>query len=230
MTPPAAQLRPVQRSTLATVVTEQIRSAILEGLFPPGSKLQEADLAERFAVSRGPVREGIQRLIQEGLLQSEPHRGVFVPVVTDEDVIDIYFVREAIERAAVTRLIETGDTAAVSTALREVVALMEKAVARSAWPQVAELDLRFHTTLVDGVGSPRLSRAYSARIAETRICLSRLAEVYPARDDLLDEHRQLADLLAGRQLDAILKALAQHFGDAVQSLVPREQAPEPDPH
>lgn len=230
-TPPTPQLKPVQRSTLATEVTEQIRSAILDGVFPSGTKLGEADLAERFAVSRGPVREAMQRLIQEGLLRSEPHRGVFVSVVSDEDVTDIYFVREVIERAAITRLNGTAESKGVSAALSEILGQMEQAATRSAWPEVAELDLTFHSTLVDGVGSPRLSRAYSALITETRVCLSRLVEVYPARDDLLKEHRHLADLLAARKLDATMEALAQHFDDAVHSLVPQHQAaPEPDTH
>lgn len=231
MTNPAPQLQPVRRSTLASVVTEQIRSAILDGGFPAGTKLHEAELAERFAVSRGPVREGIQRLVQEGLLRSEPHRGVYVPVVTDDDVVDIYFVREAIEHAAITRLAGTASSAAVAAALGEIVAQMEQAVARSAWPKVAELDLRFHSTLVDGVGSPRLSRAYSALIAETRVCLSRLVEVYPDREDLLDEHRQLAELLAGQQLDDTLRTLSRHFSDALQSLIPQHPTPpDPDTH
>ena len=56
--------------------------------------------AASFGVSRGPVREAIQRLIQEGLLRSEPHRGVFLPVLTVEDIEDIYLTREALESTA----------------------------------------------------------------------------------------------------------------------------------
>ena len=64
-------------------------------------------------MSRGPVREALQRLIQEGLLRSEPHRGVFVPVMSAEDIDDIYLAREALETAAVRRIAIMGWSAPV---------------------------------------------------------------------------------------------------------------------
>ncbi len=73
----------IPRTTLASMVGERIRASILDGDVAPGTQLNEVELAASFGVSRGPVREAIQRLIQEGLLRSEPHRGVFLPVLTD---------------------------------------------------------------------------------------------------------------------------------------------------
>ena len=80
----------IPRVTYASMVGERLRADILEGAVRPGSQLHEVELAESFGVNRGPVREALPRLIQEGLLRAEPHRGVFVPVMTSDDVEDIY--------------------------------------------------------------------------------------------------------------------------------------------
>ena len=85
------------RATYASMVTERLRDSIVDGTLVAGSQLSEAELAARFGVSRGPVREALQRLIQEGLVRAEPHRGVFVPVLTELDVRDIYLARDALE-------------------------------------------------------------------------------------------------------------------------------------
>ena len=100
---PAAALQ-LPRATFASMVTERLRDSIVNGTLEPGSQLSEVELAHSFGVSRGPVREAIQRLVQEGLLRSEPHRGVFVPVLTDADVADVYLARAALESAALRRL------------------------------------------------------------------------------------------------------------------------------
>src|SRR4051812_50047153 len=78
------------------------------GVFAPGTQLGEAELAARFEVSRGPLREAMQRLVQEGLLRGERHRGLFVIDLSASDVRDIYLARLAIERTA-CQLIMAGE-------------------------------------------------------------------------------------------------------------------------
>ena len=102
---------PISRTTLSGQITERLRDGILAGLYSQGDQLNEAELARRFGVSRGPLREAMQRLIQVGLLENRPHRGVFVPELTDEDLADIYFAREAIETAALGRIMAEGEAA-----------------------------------------------------------------------------------------------------------------------
>src|SRR5688500_2200978 len=101
----------IPRDAFASIVTERLRASIIDGKLKPGAQLNELKLATSFGVSRGPVREALQRLVQEGLLHSEPYRGVFVPVLTDEDVFDIYLVREALESAAIRAIIANGTAA-----------------------------------------------------------------------------------------------------------------------
>lgn len=208
----------IPRVTLASVVGERVRSDIIDGTLQPGSQLNEVELASSFGVSRGPVREALQRLIQEGLLRSEPHRGVFVPMMSEQDVDDIYLARDALETAAVRRITGTGRSATAYKSLDRVVKAMQKAAGTQDWQAVASRDLEFHTELVSAARSPRLERMFRTVISETRLCLGVLTGAYDAPDDLVEEHRQITDLIRDNDTEAAVAVLKQHFDDAVVTL------------
>jgi DNA-binding GntR family transcriptional regulator len=210
----------IPRATFASIVTERLRASIVNGTLEPGSQLSEVELATSFGVSRGPVREALQRLVQEGLLNSEPHRGVFVPVLTDEDVHDVYLAREALESAAVRSIIASGSTAAASESLDRFVAQMQQAEASGDWETVGNVDLEFHVALVDATSSPRLKRMFSTVISETRLCLGVLTAA-DARDDLVEEHRLISEAIREGDTDKALVVLKEHFDDAVATLSDR---------
>lgn len=210
------------RATYASLVTERLRDSIIDRTLPPGSQLNEADLANRFGVSRGPIREALQRLIQEGLVRSEPHRGVFVPILSEEDVKDIYLAREALESAAVHRISETGKTSEAYAALDEHVRAMEAAEAAEEWDELVRHDLEFHTSLVAVTGSPRLQRMFSTVISETRLCLGVYTHT-PERADLVAEHRRIAEAIRENDVTGALEVLKQGFVDAMVTLT-KEQA------
>lgn len=208
----------IPRATFASIVTERLRDSIVSGELQPGSQLSEVELANSFGVSRGPVREALQRLIQEGLLRSEPHRGVFVPVLTNEDLLDVYLAREALEGMAVRTIIaREALREPACRALEETVAAMEKAEAAGDWDTIGSLDLEFHTVLVESTGSARLHRMFTTLISETRLCLAALTEA-EARDDLVAEHRRIAELVRDGDTEEALRSLKKHFDDAVITL------------
>jgi DNA-binding GntR family transcriptional regulator len=211
----------IPRATFASIVGERIRSNIIEGVLPPGSQLNEVELAESFGVSRGPVREALQRLIQEGLLRSEPHRGVFVPIMSAADIEDIYLAREALETAAVRRITGTSRAATAHKALDKLVRGMESAEQSGDWGLVASRDLDFHTALVAAAESPRLERMFTTVISETRLCLSALAAADEARDTLIEEHREISEMIREDNTRGAVAALTKHFDDAVVTLTGR---------
>ena len=215
------------RATYASMVTERLRDSIVDGTLVAGSQLSEAELAARFGVSRGPVREALQRLIQEGLVRAEPHRGVFVPVLTELDVRDIYLARDALETTAVRHIIATSRTQEAAEALDRVVELMAKAEADDDWEAVGRYDLEFHTVLVTATGSERLQRMFSTVISETRLCLGVLTAA-DARSDLVGEHRQIASLVRKGETEKALSVLKQHFTDAVDTIRSRDADPQED--
>ena len=216
--PAAPALARLPRVTLAGQVAGAIRDAVLSGAFAPGGQMNEAELAVRFAVSRGPVREALQRLVQEGLLVSHPHRGVFVVELTEADLADVYLAREAIEGAALRRIATLPDRAALALLLEAEVVRMDAAAADRDWTAVAAADLAFHRALVEAAGSSRLSRMYDTVQAETRLCLHLLIGGYRSSAGLAAEHRRLAALAIRGDLDAALGELGRHLADPIRYL------------
>ncbi len=133
----------------------------MHGVLAPGSQLGEVELAARFGVSRGPPREAMQRLVQEGLLRSEHNRGLFVIALAPDDVRDVYTARAAVERAAVA-LILWGDRSAAATHLEAVHADMVVAAELNDRAALSDADLRFHEALVGLSGSGSENRRLAA--------------------------------------------------------------------
>ncbi len=210
-------LEPVNRQTTPGLISAQIRARILDGTFPPGYQLGESKLAEQMGVSRGPVREALQRLVQEGLLQYAKNRGACVISLGEEDVADVYLARGAIERAAALILMRRGSSADFDE-LEELVSRMLEVADEGRWSELAELDLGFHETLVRLADSARLTRMFTTLLAETRMCLAGLESAYPVRKELVDEHRSLLAAMRGGDEDTALELVDNHLGDAVHDL------------
>ncbi len=226
---PSASIARLPRVTLSGQVAGAIRDAVLSGALPPGRQMNEAELAARFEVSRGPVREAMQRLVQEGLLVSHPHRGIFVVELAEADLADIYIAREAIEGAALRRIAAVPPgRAALAARLADEARRMEEAVRAEEWGEVADRDFAFHRALVEAADSPRLSRMFDTVQAETRLCLHLLMAGYRSSAQLADEHRRLAALATGGNIAAALAELGRHLADPIRVLR-RLGAPRTDP-
>jgi GntR family transcriptional regulator of gluconate operon len=124
-----------------------LRREIVMGELAHGSHLKEPSLAQRFGVSRLPIREAIAQLDREGLVEILPRRGAFVIGITDQDVSDIYECRTMIELAAVRRVATTIDAPAIAH-LNRVVDQMEIAVNTGQLRMMASADMAFHRCIV----------------------------------------------------------------------------------
>jgi DNA-binding GntR family transcriptional regulator len=212
-------IEPLAQESTPSIIADKLRKAIGHGEFKPGAQLGEADLARKLGVSRGPLREGMQRLTQEGLLVSIRNRGLFVIDMTPEDIRDMYLAREAIERAAAREILLDGDYEAAGSALLAIVDRMAAAAGDPA--AVGELDIEFHELLVRLAGSPRLSRMHQTSITETRMCIRALEVTYTARDARAVEHSTLADAIRSGDAELTDELLIAHMDDAIERLVSR---------
>lgn len=206
-------LQPVSRETTASFIAGQIRLGMMNGTFPPGAQLGEADLAGRFEVSRGPLREAMQRLVQEGLLHSERHRGLFVTTLDTDDILDVYLARSAVERAAVSEIVRHA-TAEDLQPLEDAVNSMESTIDACEWSALADADLAFHEAIVAASRSARLVRMNSTLLVETRMCLSMLEPLYAFAPGTADEHRGILEALQARDERGALKLLDAHMDEA----------------
>ncbi len=207
-------LGPLMQQSTPSIIADKLRQAIEHGELKPGAQLSEADLARRLGVSRGPLREGMQRLTQEGLLVSIRHRGLFVIDMTPDDVRDMYLAREAIERAAARKILE-GDFASAGNALLEIV---EQMAAATTPAEVSELDIGFHVRLVQLAGSPRLTRMHQTFITETRLCIHALEVSYSTSEVRGEEHRAVATAIRSGDRELADDLLIAHMDDAINRL------------
>lgn len=217
-------LRPVRRRSTVEFIAEELRQAITSGSLEPGDQLGEADLAEHFEVSRGPLREAMQRLVSEGVLHAIANRGVFVNELTLDDVRDVYRTRSVIERGAIEISLK-GRRAELHAAVSVAVDQMRAAAARGDGPAVSDADQAFHEALVECSGSPRLIRAMRTLLVETRMCLGELRTTYPDLDTQVHEHEALAEAFRTQSPAKAKALLLAHLDDAVDRLVAKRTAP-----
>jgi DNA-binding GntR family transcriptional regulator len=209
-------LRPLQLESTPVLVADRIRDGILDGTFPPHTQLSEVALSRQLAVSRGPIREAMQRLIQEGLLRSERNRGVFVIDLDAEDARDIYLARGAVERTASAIVARTG-TDEVFADLQTYVDKLA-AAADGTWSDLAARDLDFHRALVGAAHSPRLDRMFRTLLAETQMCLMRLEPFYSSHEEVVAEHQQILDAIRARDIATADRLVQAHMDVSVERL------------
>ena len=221
-----SRLKPAQRKSTVEHIADELRSAILAGDLEPGAQLGEADLAERFEVSRGPLREAMQRLVSEGILQAIANRGVFVSELTLQDMADVYRTRSVIERGALELVVE-GRREETFHALGPSLEAMRAAAERGDGPGVSDADQEFHEVLVECSQSPRLIRAMRTLVVETRMCLGELETTYPDLGTQVREHDELREAIRSAPPARAKKLLVAHLDDAVERITSKRNRPSP---
>lgn len=156
---PAGALALLRSSSLASAVQHEIERAILGGELAPGAKLNEAAIAERLGVSRGPVREAFRMLEQAGLLRQEKNRGAFVRHIALDEAMEIYELRAMLEEAVGRKLARDCAPEQIKAA-RALVAAMERAVKADDIDAYHLLNLEFHDTLVSFAANRKLTAMY----------------------------------------------------------------------
>lgn len=213
----SVNLAPARRVSTVDHIAAELRSAIASGRLEPGAQLGEAELATRFGVSRGPLREAMQRLVSEGILHAIANRGVFVSELTLADMIDVYRTRATIEQAALD-LILADRRAEAHEALGPSVEAMRTAARAGDDAGVSDGDQAFHEVLVEVAGSPRLARAMRTLVVETRLCLGELVTTYPDPGTQVREHEDLREAIRTAPAEQVKQLLAAHLADATSRL------------
>lgn len=224
--PALANLPPVERRVLRHEVLLGLRTGILAGEIVPGTRLLEIPLAAELGVSRGPVREALRQLEQEGLVEFFPHRGAVVVGVAESEVETIYGIRALLEGRAFAQACRTLTDEDID-GLAEVVEKMIEASEAGDVDTVTEHDLAFHGRVVELSGFQYLRRLWASIDGVVR---SRTfhATVVPeptdpaeAREWLIGpsiEHRELVDALRGRRPAVASKAAMAHVNRGLERL------------
>ncbi|GAA3205281.1 GntR family transcriptional regulator [Actinocorallia longicatena] len=202
----------------ADTAYDALRRMILEREILPGARLGEAELAQALGLSRTPVREALQRLDSDGLVEVLPHRGARVARWSESDIAEIFELRCLLEPYAAARAARVGVGEAALAKLRGLCEAMDEAVARGELAEVARLNSRFHTALIDGSGNGRLpamltSVMHAPLILDT---FRRYDPVTMARS--MAHHREVVDAVAARDPDWAASVMLSHLRAAAASL------------
>jgi DNA-binding GntR family transcriptional regulator len=141
--------------TLRDKVATALRKAIVDGVYAPGDPLGEIELARRFRVSRGPVREAIIQLQNEFLVRSYPNRGAFVYQLSQREFDEILELRGQLEPLAL-RHARANATPEHLELLREALAELEAQASADDSHEIAEKDFQFHNVLWEMSARPLL--------------------------------------------------------------------------
>ena len=130
----------------ADKLISQITQDISSGVLRPGDQLEEADLADRFQVSRTPIREAIRAMVSDGLLETRPRKGAFVRVLTSEELLDLFEVAAELEGIA-CRLAAGSLTEEHARAIKSQLEKCKTAVASNDRKKYSIENLDFHTAI-----------------------------------------------------------------------------------
>jgi DNA-binding GntR family transcriptional regulator len=202
-------IRPLTRRTLYHEAVEELRGAILRGAFRPGERLREQELARLLGLSRGPVREAIRQLEQEGIVTAEPHVGVSVVAFAAEEIRDAFAIREFIETSSAHAMVKSLSTEE-RRGLFELVESMQQAATARDHTRVADLDVAFHRLLLRPA-SAVAQRVWSSLEGPIRMYLSRSDEIFFREvGDVGESHRPILEALAANDPERLRAALSAH--------------------
>lgn len=208
---PSALERPSH--TFSSRAVDVLRTMVLRGQLASGERLNEVELAGALGISRGPLREAIQRLRSEGLLTAVSGRGAYVRTFTPESLGDLYEVRIALEVHAV-RLAAQAARAADVDALRSMLDETGEAVTvGSSYPET----LDFHQRLVALSGNDALCDAATEVHRQVSLARSRSGQVSERAREALDEHRAVLEAVALGDVERAAELMTQHLRSSLRS-------------
>ena len=211
-TPPG----PLNRVPLRDQAAQVLRNMVVSGALSSGDRINEADLAARLGISRGPLREAIQRLGAEGFIEFHQNRGAFVRTFNLDDLRQMYEAREVIEvkaaQLAAARATDAG-IARLQDLLNSTDAVLSTDTT-GAYP--VELDL--HDLVLDLCGNPYLQRAGTDLQNQVRLARIKSGSSPDRARQALTEHQDIIAAIAARDPKRAGKAMTGHIQNSLKHL------------
>jgi DNA-binding GntR family transcriptional regulator len=182
---PAPRFRPLRHDAY-----DALREAILLSRLKPGARIVEADVARQMGISRGPIREAMGQLEQDGLVEYQPRRGVIVAQLTRERVLDAYVVRANLESLAAelaARQIER----AGSAELEDRVERMARCAQQGDATGFFQGDVAFHRQMCELAGNRVLLRLWNSLGPHAWTLFSGMQQQGYSLPRLVERHRTL---------------------------------------
>lgn len=216
----------VPQGSAAQRIEGELRRAIVALEMPPGSRLSEQEIAERYGVSRQPVREALIGLARTRLVEIQPQRGTVVVKISVRKMMEARFVREAVETAIVRRACSSFDVQSRQR-IDDLLEVQDKAARRGDHAAFQRYDELFHIALAEGAGC---SLAWEA-ISDIKAHMDRVCQLtLPGTEamlPLIDQHRAIVAAIDARDEEAAAAAMLRHLTEILRAL-PRIEAEHPE--
>ena len=199
--------------SLGEQVADILRQRIVRGELSSGERLTEEALAEEFSVSRGPIRDALTQLSFEKLVEVNRPGGVFIVGLTDEDVEQLYSLREALEQLALRRAMRVKEEERWTPSL-DAVARMERSAGVRDPSEFARADLAFHSHIYELAEHPRLLSAWHQYLPTFAALLEVTINHDQDLHDSAEDHQRLYEVIRAGNVDVAASVLTKHLEGA----------------
>ena len=196
--------------TLRENVSEEIRLKILNQELTPGMRIIEQDLSDELGVSRGPIREALRQLEQEGMVEYTRNVGCSVREITIQDIYETYLLRSNYEMIAV-RLYEAQFTDEEIARMEEALELMKNLTIEN-YSKLVSYGCMFHGVIIEKAGLARLKKAWQDQeYGEIISCNAGFVDKQTVLERQYPIHRELVDICKTRDVEAMCNAISDHY-------------------
>ena len=218
--------RPVR--SLRHQVVQMLREAIITGQIKPGERLLEEEISQQMEISRGPVREALRQLEQEGLVVSYSHRKTEVVGVSAEEVREILIpIRLTLERFAFQHALRRM-TKVDFVKLEQLVTQMRQAGERGDLDKAVEADVQFHKLVLEQSNQPHCLQIWHNIEPRVRAYFYRCGPQHHSLIEIAEEHQELLEAMLTGDVKQMLNVLEKHIRDTVLRILGQaasEQSP-----
>jgi DNA-binding GntR family transcriptional regulator len=211
LAPSGPRIDRLPKSTFRQHIAERLRAAILAGELGPGAPLVETTLAAQFAVSRGPLREAMRELIEEGLLVTVPYTGTHVISLSVNDIHEIYSMRIVLERFAFEQAWDRRD-AQFRRELQRRMAVLTTAIDAGDDRASIQAELDLHGLVYEASGHRLLQRSWFGLRGRLQLYWAAHHRAHATRGPRRDAHDSYVQAALGQSLSAMLDEITNHMG------------------
>lgn len=194
-------------------VANIIRDAIITGELKPGDKIREKEISEKLAISRGPIREAMRQLVEEGLLISYPYKETVVAELSDDEIINVFIpIRVIVEKQSILKACENLQDEQINT-LQDYADKMIDFYHKRDFPNLAECNILFHKYIVSLSGSKSLEHVWNSITNRIRIHFHNLGlklDIATLEKDAM-EHQEIIDALKERNVEKACRLIEKNI-------------------
>ncbi len=201
-----AMMMKVSRDRLSSQVYNILKGMIADYRFNPGTRINVEQIAKEVGASRTPVWEAVHRLVQEGLLENIPNRGVFMCALTPKQAIELYTVRETLEGLAARLAIQNIDDKTIDK-MKKCLDQQYKVVQKEDLVSYSRLDYDFHAMVYEASGNKTLQEMLETIKNKMRPIAMHIT---PILSSLYSDHVEILEAFQQKNPDKAEAAFHKH--------------------